>query len=119
MTQRGAAEANSITLDANGLAAQKVNTSTPFASPVAFNDIPHSERAKVWQLGANAAWRPALFLEIPGKMGWKARYFKEVDAAERTLRFWQAIYDSHNRIVEIHEKFPVDRGHQSMEDSQQ
>ena len=59
------------------------------------------------------------FLEIPGKMGWKARYFKEVDAAERTLRFWQAIYDSHDRIVEIHEKFPVDRGHRPMEDSQQ
>jgi hypothetical protein len=53
------------------------------------------------------------------KKGCKARYLKEVDAAERTLRFWQVIYDSHDRISESHEKFPVDRGHQPMEDSQQ
>ncbi len=58
------------------------------------------------------------FLEITGKTGWKARYFKEVDAAERTLRFWQAIYDPQNRLVEIHEKFPVDRGHRRVEGSQ-
>ena len=59
------------------------------------------------------------FLEIAGKIGWKACYFKEVDASEETLRFWQAIYDSLGRLVAIHEKFPVDLGHRPMEDSQQ
>ena len=55
-------------------------------------------------------------LEIPGRMGWKACYFKEVDASEKTLRFWQVIYDPENRIVEIHEKFPFDLGHRPVED---
>lgn len=43
-----------------------------------------------------------------------ARYFKEVAADETTLRFWQEIYDDALRLVEIHEKFPVDRGHQKV-----
>ena len=40
--------------------------------------------------------------------------FKEVTADETTLRFWQEIYDDTLRLVEIHEKFPVDRGHQKV-----
>ena len=31
--------------------------------------------------------------EIVGKLGWKAKYFKEVDDKEMTVRFWQEIYD--------------------------
>ena len=57
-------------------------------------------------------------LDIPGKMGWRARYCKEVDAAERSVRFWQEIYDGDGRLVEIHEKFPIDLGHRSVEVSQ-
>ena len=30
--------------------------------------------------------------EINGKLGWKARYLKEVDKDEITIRFWQEIY---------------------------
>jgi hypothetical protein len=59
------------------------------------------------------------FLEIAREMGWKACSFKEVDASENTLRFWQAIYDSHGKLVEIHEKYPLDLGHRPMEDFQQ
>jgi hypothetical protein len=44
-------------------------------------------------------------------MGWRARYLKEVDADEKTLRFSQEIYDAERRLVEVHEKFPIDRGH--------
>lgn len=51
-------------------------------------------------------------LEVKGRHGWKARYLKEVTADETTLRFWQEIYDDSQKLVEIHEKFPVDRGHQ-------
>jgi hypothetical protein len=30
---------------------------------------------------------------------------------ERTLRFCQEIYDEQGRLVEVHEKYPIDRGH--------
>jgi hypothetical protein len=53
-------------------------------------------------------------LEVAGRHGWMARYFKEVTADETTLRFWQEIYDDTLRLVEIHEKFPVDRGHEKV-----
>lgn len=49
--------------------------------------------------------------EVRGRLGWRARYLKEVDASELTLRFWQEIYDERGMLVETHEKFPVDRGH--------
>ncbi|MCL5062229.1 MAG: hypothetical protein M0Z70_03660 [Nitrospiraceae bacterium] len=54
------------------------------------------------------------WLEINGKHGWKARYVKEVNASEETVRFYQEIYDEHNSLVEIHEKFPMDKGHKAI-----
>ena len=53
-------------------------------------------------------------LEVTGRLGWTARYLKEVDAAETTLRFWQEIYDDQGKLVEVHEKYPVDKGHQKV-----
>jgi hypothetical protein len=35
-----------------------------------------------------------------------------VDASDSTLRFWQEIYDEKGKLIEIHEKYPVDKGHQ-------
>jgi hypothetical protein len=52
-------------------------------------------------------------LEVSGRLGWLARYLKEVDANETTLRFWQ-IYNDTGKLVEIHEKFPVDKGHRKV-----
>jgi hypothetical protein len=49
--------------------------------------------------------------DVPGRTGWHARYVKEVDAEETTLRFYQEIYDKTGALVEIHEKYPVDSGH--------
>jgi hypothetical protein len=37
-----------------------------------------------------------------------------VDASETTVRFWQEIYDDTGRLVETHEKFPVDKGHRKV-----
>jgi len=54
------------------------------------------------------------WLELDGKHGWRARYVKEVDADENTLRFYQDIYDESGKLVERHEKYPVDRGHQKV-----
>ncbi len=52
--------------------------------------------------------------EIPGKLGWKAKYLKEVNNEEVTIRFWQEVYDDKNVLKEIHEKYPVDKGHKKM-----
>lgn len=54
-------------------------------------------------------------LEVLGHHGWTARYVKEVDATEQTIRFRQEVYDDKSRLVEIHEKYPDDRGHVSVE----
>lgn len=51
------------------------------------------------------------WLEISGRLGWRARYVKEVDPDDVTLRFWQEIYDDTGKLVEIHRKYPVDEGH--------
>ena len=51
-------------------------------------------------------------LDLTGRLGWQARYLKEVDANEQTLKFWQEIYDEKGKLMEIHEKYPVDKGHQ-------
>ena len=52
--------------------------------------------------------------QIPGRSGGYARYCKEVDAAENTIRFWQEIYDREGKLLARHEKFPLDTGHQSV-----
>jgi hypothetical protein len=38
-------------------------------------------------------------LDVAGRAGWLARYFKEVDAKEMTMRFWQEIYDDTGKLV--------------------
>lgn len=53
--------------------------------------------------------------ELKGKHGWSARYVKEVDADETTLRFYQEIRDASGAIVEVHEKYPFDKGHSEIE----
>ena len=54
------------------------------------------------------------WLDVSGCAGWRARYLKEVDGEERTLRFWQEIYDETGNLVEVHEKYPVDKGHRKV-----
>ncbi len=55
------------------------------------------------------------WFEIEGRMGWKAKYLKIVDQEEITLSFWQEIYDETGLLVEIHEKYPVNKGHKKIE----
>ena len=52
--------------------------------------------------------------EVSGKLGWKAKYLKEVDTKEITIRFWQEVYDEKNILREIHEKYPIDNGHKKL-----
>jgi hypothetical protein len=53
-------------------------------------------------------------LDVFGRLGWRARYYKEVDALETTLRFWQEIYDERGNLTEVHEKYPLDTGHRKV-----
>ena len=48
--------------------------------------------------------------DVEGKKKNSARYIKEVDAEENTLRFYQEIYNMYGKLIEIHEKFPIDKG---------
>lgn len=43
--------------------------------------------------------------------GRKARYEKIVDSDEQTVSFVQKIFDNLGNLTEIHEKFPIDKGH--------
>ena len=54
------------------------------------------------------------YYEIDGRHGWTARYVKEVNLIEETLRFYQEIYDNNGKLVEIHEKYPDDKGHKKV-----
>ncbi|MCA9869196.1 MAG: hypothetical protein KDI03_16670 [Anaerolineae bacterium] len=67
-----------------------------------------------WQelsLGGRRYW-----YDVEGRQGWRARYVKEVDRDERTVRFYQEIYDDAGRLVEVHEKYPEDKGHRQVEE---
>ena len=57
------------------------------------------------------------WFDVAGRYGWRARYLKEVDAKETTLRFWQEIYDDQGMLVEVHEKYPVDTGHRRIREN--
>ena len=54
------------------------------------------------------------WLEIEGRGGYKARYVKEVDGDEETLKFYQEIYDEKGIMIEVHEKYPVNKGHKKI-----
>lgn len=51
--------------------------------------------------------------DVAARFGWIARYVKEVDSEEETIRFYQEIYGDAGNLVEIHEKYPEDKGHRT------
>ncbi len=51
------------------------------------------------------------WFDIKGKDKGRARYYKEVDEDDNIIKFWQEIYDENGKMTEIHEKYPVDKGH--------
>lgn len=69
----------------------------------------NENRFEVWE-DLPSGGRRYSFRKV-GRSGWSVVYIKEVDAEERTVRFVQEIYDSDGTLVELHEKYPVDRGH--------
>ena len=53
-------------------------------------------------------------MEVVGRFGWISRYIKIVNASENTVQFYQEIYNERGKIVEIHKKYPKDKGHQKV-----
>ena len=66
---------------------------------------------EILEAGGRKYW-----LDVRGRLGWKARYVKEVDVKEVTVRFYQEIYNELEKLVEIHHKYPIDQGHQKVEE---
>jgi hypothetical protein len=52
--------------------------------------------------------------EIRGRFGWFAEYIKKVNNQETTLEFIQKIYDENYNLIEIHQKYPEDKGHKKL-----
>ena len=48
---------------------------------------------------------------VSGRLGWNAKYIKEVDAHEQIVFFRQEIYNEYGVLVEIHKIYPEDTGH--------
>ena len=65
---------------------------------------------EILEAGGRKYW-----LDVRGRLGRKARYVKEVDANEVTMRFYQEIYDEMETLVEVHHKYSTDLGHQKVE----
>lgn len=54
--------------------------------------------------------------DVPGRHGYWARYVKVVDVEEVTVRFYPEIYNAQGKLIAIHEKYPLDTGHQPVEE---
>ncbi|MEK6657823.1 MAG: hypothetical protein AABY58_10330 [Nitrospirota bacterium] len=74
----------------------------------------NEKKFKEWDELSNGGRK--YYLEVKGRHGWKARYIKEVDANEETMKFYQEIYDENDNLIEIHEKYPVDKGHRRIKE---
>jgi hypothetical protein len=58
------------------------------------------------------------WFDVLGRSGWRARYVKEVDADEATVKCYQEVFDGDGRLREVHHKYPVDSGHQRIDGDQ-
>ncbi|MGE0772935.1 MAG: hypothetical protein AB7K37_14560 [Cyclobacteriaceae bacterium] len=54
------------------------------------------------------------WFDIKGRKGGKARYVKTVDHNEVTVAFSQEIFNDKGILIEIHEKYPIDKGHRKV-----
>lgn len=59
-------------------------------------------------------WGRRYWYDVVGRFGWLSRYIKEVNSDEITIRFYQEIYNEKGKLIELHEKFPEDKGHQKV-----
>ena len=60
--------------------------------------------------GGRRYWR-----DVMGRTGGMARYVKVTDKDENTQTFVQEIYDPEGKLIELHEKYPIDKGHKTLQ----
>ncbi len=73
----------------------------------------NEKKFKEWEDLPNGGRRYRLSV-LGRQPGWSARYIKVVDKHEETLTFHQEIYDDKNELVEVHQKYPANTGHQKV-----
>ena len=74
----------------------------------------NEKKFKKWDVLSGG--RRRYYLEVKGKHRWIAKYIKEVDANEETVKFYQEIYGENGNLIEIHEKYPIDKGHRRIKE---
>ncbi|MEK6693867.1 MAG: hypothetical protein AABY67_00750, partial [Nitrospirota bacterium] len=65
-----------------------------------------------WETLPNGGRR--YWVDVVGRQGWIARYVKEVDSGEATVRFYQEVCDHTGKLVEVRHKYPDDQGHRKV-----
>ena len=73
---------------------------------------PRGNTGKLWGIQAIEV-AAACGLEICPGFGDRG-HCNRIRHDDATLRFWQEIYDDQGRLVEIHEKYPLDEGHRKV-----
>lgn len=74
--------------------------------------IKNERKYENWEDLENGSRR--YWYDVEGRLGWLSRYNKEVNSNELTTRFYQEIYNEKGELVEFHEKYPKDKGHQKV-----
>ncbi len=70
-----------------------------------WQDLPNGERRYwLWRKGREWGYQ-ILFKEVT---------FDSKTQLEETVRMWQEVYDDQGKLVETHQKFPTDTGHQKL-----
>jgi hypothetical protein len=70
----------------------------------------NEKRFKNWEDSADGGRR--YWTDRKGAVSGFQRMIKVVDAAETTLQLLQEIYDDNGTLIERHQKYPVDTGHE-------
>ncbi len=65
---------------------------------------------KNWRMVKRKYW-----FDVMGKVSGFARYTKVVNEEEVTISFLQEIYDNEGKVTQVHDKYPIDKGHKKIE----
>ena len=66
----------------------------------------------------NVSRTGSCYLTVDGVVSGFQRMIKIVNRDEITLQVIQEIYDNEGRLIERHQKYPVDTGHQKLVDEE-
>ena len=96
------------------------NCSNPASTPTPETQTPPATQSQTTPAVSTKSGKIELKLE-----GGKAAFSlkpesdgaKLVDENDSTLKFWQEIYDNLGKLVEIHEKYPLDKGNVKLSDN--